>query len=119
MSFDAGGFAAAGVFLALPKETYGSVRFLHGCASANTVNSNLYVETWDYLHITGTLGGKGMMSRLSNAGTFVLTVTSGVIAGRIAFSDNATGGVVSIDAPTGGVGQFKGLTQSAVEDKYV
>ena len=59
------------------------------------------------------------MSRLSNAGTFVLTVTSGVVAGRIAFSDNATGGVVSIDAPTGGVGQFKGLTQSAVEDKYV
>lgn len=75
------------------------------------------------MHITGTLAGKGMMSRLSypsaDATTYAVALTSGVTVNAIAFSDNATGGVVSINAPTGGVGQFKGLTQSAVEDKYV
>ena len=35
------------------------------------------------------------------------------------FTDNATAGIVSISAPTGGVAQFKGLTLTAVELLYV
>jgi len=41
------------------------------------------------------------------------------LTGSTSFSDNSTGGIVSLSAPSGGVAQFKGLLQDATADKYV
>lgn len=59
-----------------------------------------------------------MLSRLKYGSPPAITVTDAVTNTPI-FSDNATAGVVSISAPTGGVAQFKGLAQGATENKYV
>lgn len=69
--------------------------------------------------VTGTLNNKGMMVRVYIAVLANMAITTGVGLIIPQFSDNASGGVVSLNAPTGGVAQFKGLTQSAIEDKYV
>jgi len=58
------------------------------------------------------------MSRLGYGTPKTVTTTDAVTNTPI-FTDNATGGVVSIPAPTGGVAQFKGLAQGTSEDKYV
>jgi len=56
--------------------------------------------------VCGTLKGKGVIYRASLASA-VLILTA---VDATTFTVNATAGVATITPPTGGVGQFKGLT---------
>lgn len=72
----------------------------------------------DNVILVGTIAGKGAIYR----GTLVSTPPIGYGATTIGtFTTTATSadGVVSVSAPTGGMGQFKGLSYSADEAKYV
>lgn len=62
--------------------------------------------------IVGELLNKGIGFR------FDITKATGII-GSIDVSGFGSGNVVNVEAPTGGMGQFKGLTQGTAQDDYV
>ena len=93
------------------KTHYGSVKAIFG-VNVTAANNELISSAWSHMFFVGNLSGKGTIGSATVVSYTALIVTN-------IFTDNATSGVVSISAPTGGVSQFKGLTQSTTEDKYV
>ena len=82
--------------------------------SANSIATTLESAQPDFMMLVGTLNGKGIVSKwtITAAGTDIAAVA-------ISFTDNASSGNVLLNAPSGGMHQFKGLTQGTTEDKYV
>jgi hypothetical protein len=85
--------------------------------SNNTTASNYYVaQTPDNIICIGSKVGKGAMFRATLAGgTLIYTTT----ATSTFTTNNDASGVVHIDSPTGGMGQFKGATYGTTDLKYV
>jgi hypothetical protein len=103
------------------KKTYGKAYNIWIYCTSCT-NATMAAQTANRIVVTGTLHGKGMAFQQ----TLVAAFTSTEILQPQAFDAtfNASGAVVnthvaSIEAPAGGMGQFKGLTQEAQQKKYV
>jgi len=97
----------------LDKATYGCITYFYGVDAANTA-SELTSQAWNMIALVGHKQGKGIAIAMDYSGydtTFPMST--------VAFTDNATSGIVSFSAPAGGVAQFKGLLQDTTADKYV
>lgn len=96
--------------------TYGSAwnfwPFLAANANAATL---IGAQEPDNVVVVGTKAGKGTIFR----GTLTSDPLKYTATDTTIFTVNAAAGVVSVDAPTGGMGQFKGTTYSTVEALYV
>lgn len=105
--------------LAVTVGTYGSVRAFYAYCKACT-DSDLITSPWDELAFVGrlnklgTIGSASIVPGVATAAPIVALITS-------VFTDatDASSGVVQIKSPTGGVLQFKGLSQGTTQDKYV
>ena len=93
--------------------TYGVITACYGVALTNAV-ANLSATAWSKLFLTGHKQGKGIMTTADYTGA-----TNTFPSATAVFTDNATSNVVTINAPTGGIAQFKGLTLDTSELLYV
>lgn len=100
----------------LTNTTYGACwNFWPFKADEQVATNYIVAQTPDNIILVGTLAGKGSIFRGTLAGDPIVmsTITTGT------FTANVSGAVVSVSGPTGGVGQFKGLSQSSTQDLYV
>lgn len=81
----------------------------------NSTGTDLYRNDWSHIVFVGQKAGKGMYSSIdvsfTSTGTVpVLGTAAGYSTNQI-FSDSTqcSSGICHLDAPTGGIGQFKGL----------
>lgn len=84
-------------------------------ATASSASVYIGAQLPDGVMITGTLKGKGVIYRALVTGDPLL---SGAFD-TSTFTVNAASGVATVSGPTGGMSQFKGLTQSSNQDAYV
>jgi hypothetical protein len=91
---------------ALAKATYGQVWETWPFKKEYTGASLITAQAADEIIIVGSLVGKGMIARFAVSGSPLLYGT----ANSTKMTVNATSGVVKVSNPTGGMGQFKGLT---------
>ena len=101
-------FAVTQGGIALANTDYGSAwNFWPFKANEATASTTIAAQTPDNLMIVGTRQGKGTIWRATLAGAeLIYTATTT----NVFTVNNAASGVVSISGPTGGMGQFKGLT---------
>lgn len=100
----------------MAKATYGQLwAFWPFLADATGTVSIGSVEP-DQLIFVGEKVGKGIAFRWGLSGD-PLNTTGTVITSK--FTVSSANNTATISAPAGGVGQFKGLSQSTTEDKYV
>lgn len=102
--------------VAWSKATYGAAWNFWPFMAANSGATTLIgAQDPDNVVVVGTRQGKGTIFR----GTLTADPLKYTATDTTIFTVNATAGVVAVDAPTGGVGQFKGTTYSTVEATYV
>jgi hypothetical protein len=103
--------------IAFAKASYGAIWNMWPFMRDESVSTvKISAQIPDNMICVGTLKGKGTVFRGTLTGaTLIYTATSTTIMTE---GKDVTG-IVNISAPTGGMGQFKGLTQNSVEDLYV
>lgn len=108
--------------VALAKADYGAAwNFWPFMGNNTNAGTMIAAQVSDNLVLVGTRQGKGTVWRatLAGAGTPAPDLYTATTSGTMTVNASNIG-VVSISAPTGGVGQFKGLTQTTlVHDLYV
>lgn len=85
---------------------------------AESASAFIGAQQPDNVILVGTIKGKGIIYRGSieddTAGTLYYKTHD-----TSTMTVNASGGIVTVSGPTGGMSQFKGLTQSSNQDLYV
>lgn len=90
------------------KATYGSAWNMWPFMSNNTTATTLIgAQDPDNIIIVGLKAGKGIFWRATVTGNPLLY---GATTTNVYTVNNDTNGVVTVSSPTGGMGQFKGLT---------
>jgi hypothetical protein len=96
----------------MAKANYGSVWNFWPFKAAETNAANyIAAQDPDMMIMCGTFKGKGSIFRGTVAGATPLLYAT--TDNAIFTVNNDATGVVSVTGPTGGMGQFKGLTQSS------
>jgi len=109
VGIDDANYSTTGTLVTFSNDTYGSLHYFFGMAAGNNV-SNLTATAWDLIVLSGTKNGKGIVLTAGyTSGSFIGVYPPATLI----FTDNAVSGIVRIDAPTGGVAQFKGLTMGS------
>jgi hypothetical protein len=101
-----------------PNTQFGSIwNFWPFMSNEITTSNYIAAQVPDNFVCVGTMKGKGTIFRGTASTTDpikFLAVTTDVFT-----VNNDANGIVGISGPTGGMGQFKGLSQSTTEDLYV
>jgi len=113
---------AAGA-ITLARATYGSIWNFWLFEANNAAASTYYVgQNPDNLVLVGTRGGAGALHRatLINNGAVAPIIRIYTATTTNVYTVNAdANGIVTINSPTGGMGQFKGALYGTTEKKYV
>lgn len=115
-----------------PRALYGQINDVYAYSNVNGSGTALYGKNDTHLIIAGTLKGKGMVAAVTMVSTTAAitaatkTTTVAVAPPTIVMAATATGvsyvsstNIREIRSPAGGIMQFKGLTQTTDNDKYV
>lgn len=86
---------------------------------SNATTGKIAAQTPDEMIFTGEHVGAGSAVRFSYASGQITTKQTGGVPASFSVATINSGSKAIIKGPTGGQGQFKGLTQSTTQDKYV
>jgi len=106
----------------LARATYGSIWNFWLFEANNAAASTYYVgQNPDNMVLVGTRAGKGALHRatlVANGATASIRVYTAT-TNTVYSVNNDASGIVTINSPTGGMGQFKGALYGTTEKKYV